>query len=166
MSTSTPLEDDVVYIKTVKSPNAVTTSFSDSDDEEEKCLRQDEVIFLKTVKKELDYNSDKSVMSDVKKEKTTKITSVKDVFGPHDRDTCLMAITIAIDNLEQEKKLKTHWTKDDEKWNIINKRNLRIAKQYLLSNSVSGQSIVCLTNIKGIGPFLAERIHDLIKNLG
>ena len=161
---STPIEDDVVYVKTVESPNGVTTSLSDGDDDG-KFAHEDEIIFLKTVKKDLDYTLDKSSTSEVNKAKTTNLNSVKDVFGPHDRDTCLFAITIAIDNLQEEKKLKSNWTKDDEKWHIINKRNLRLAKQYILSNSVSGHSIHCLTNIKGIGPFLAERINDIIENL-
>jgi hypothetical protein len=70
-------------------------------------------------------------------------------------------VQYSTDNLQQEKKDKSHWTKSDEKWNTINKRNLRNAKQHLLENSVSGQSI---DNIKGIGPFLEERVNDIIEN--
>ena len=69
-----------------------------------KFAHEDEIIFLKSVKRELNYTPDKST-SEVK-EKSNNLNIVKNMCGPHDRDTCLFAITIAIDNLQEEK--ETH----------------------------------------------------------
>jgi KaiC/GvpD/RAD55 family RecA-like ATPase len=84
---STPSDDDVVYVKTVESPNAVTTALSDGDNDEGKFYHEEEIRFLKTVQKELDYKPDKTSTSHINKAKTNSLTSVKDVFGPYDRDT-------------------------------------------------------------------------------